>query len=46
MFIKKNRQAINFYLKNGFKITDESIDSETKETQYTMIWLKQNKKQT
>lgn len=35
---KKNIQAINFYRKNEFKIIKESIESETRETEYTMMW--------
>lgn len=37
---KKNINAINFYKKNDFKITNESIDQDTNEIEYTMIWNK------
>lgn len=35
---KKNINAINFYQKNDFMITDESIDEDTNEVEYTMTW--------
>lgn len=35
---KKNRNAINFYKKNGFVVTSENIDSDTDEIEYTMTW--------
>jgi ribosomal protein S18 acetylase RimI-like enzyme len=34
----KNTQAINFYHKHGFKITDEKKNSDTNEVEYTMQW--------
>lgn len=34
----KNRKAINFYHKHGFKIVDESCCSATKEKQLLMCW--------
>lgn len=37
---KKNINAINFYKKNGFTIKSESIDKNTNEIEYTMIWDK------
>ena len=37
---KKNTNAINFYKKNHFIVKDESIDENTKEIEYTMIWNK------
>lgn len=37
---KKNINAINFYKKNGFTIKSESIDKNTNEIEYTMIWNK------
>lgn len=37
---KKNTKAINFYKKNNFVITNENIDNNTKETEYTMTWNK------
>lgn len=35
---KKNTNAISFYKKNGFVITSENIDNNTKEIEYTMTW--------
>lgn len=35
---KKNTNAINFYKKNDFIITSESIDKNTNEIEYTMTW--------
>lgn len=35
---KKNTRAINFYKKNDFVITSESIDENTNEIEYTMTW--------
>lgn len=37
---KKNINAINFYKKNGFAITSESIEENTNEVEYTMTWNK------
>ena len=37
---KKNINAISFYKKNGFVITNENIDENTNEIEYTMIWEK------
>lgn len=37
---KKNTNAISFYKKNGFVITNESIDESTNEAEYIMIWEK------
>lgn len=37
---KKNTNAICFYKKNGFVITSENIDNNTKEIEYTMTWNK------
>ena len=37
---KKNAKAINFYKKNNFEIRDKSIDKNTNEIEYTMIWNK------
>ena len=37
---KKNKKAINFYKKNNFIITSESIDKNTNEIEYTMTWSK------
>lgn len=38
---KKNIDAIKFYKKNNFVITNESIDQRTNEIEYTMTWIKQ-----
>lgn len=35
---KNNAQAVNFYLKNGFVIIKEQIDSKTNETELIMEW--------
>ena len=37
---KKNKNAISFYKKNGFVITNENMDNNTKEIEYTMTWNK------
>lgn len=37
---KKNTHAIHFYKKNGFIITNENIDENTGELEYTMVWNK------
>lgn len=37
---KKNINAINFYKKNNFIITNENIDKDTNEIEYTMSWNK------
>lgn len=37
---KKNSKTINFYLKNGFKVKEESVDEETGELEYLMEWIK------
>lgn len=37
---KKNKNAIAFYEQNNFETVEESIDSQTNETEYTMIWRK------
>lgn len=37
---KKNINAIKFYKKNGFVITNEKIDKKTNEIEYTMTWNK------
>ncbi len=39
---KKNTNAINFYKKNDFAITSESIDKKTNEIEYIMIWNKKS----
>ena len=35
---KKNTAAVSFYRKRGFQIDKESVDPETAELEYTMIW--------
>lgn len=35
---EKNKKAYEFYLKNGFILKDELIDSDTGEKDYLMIW--------
>lgn len=35
---KKNTTAVSFYRKRGFQIDKESVDPETSELEYTMIW--------
>lgn len=37
---KKNINAIKFYKKNDFVITNESVDEDTNEVEYTMTWNK------
>lgn len=34
----KNKNAVNFYYKNGFKVLDEHFSEETKEIEYTMFF--------
>lgn len=35
---QKNEPAVAFYRKRGFQIDKESVDPETGETEYTMLW--------
>lgn len=35
---EKNKKAIKFYQKNGFKIIKEDIDKTTNEKEYMMLW--------
>ena len=37
---EKNRKAIKFYEKNGFKIVKEAVDKENNEKEFRMIWNK------
>ena len=37
---KKNTKAIQFYLKNEFKIVEKIIDKENDEVEYIMLWKK------
>lgn len=34
----KNKRAIHFYLKKGFRIVEDGIDSDTNEKEYRMFW--------
>ncbi|AWI05749.1 N-acetyltransferase [Clostridium drakei] len=34
----KNKNAVNFYYKNGFKVLDEHLNEETSEIEYTMLF--------
>lgn len=34
----KNKNAVNFYHKNGFKVLDEHFNEETNEIEYTMLF--------
>jgi len=36
----KNKVAVNFYKKHGFKIQKEKINDDTKEKEYSMVWRK------
>lgn len=36
----QNQSAINFYLREGFTIIDESMDENTQELELTMKWIK------
>lgn len=35
---KKNRNAVNFYVKNGFVIKEELLDGQTDEEEFLMGW--------
>ncbi|AJE50199.1 MULTISPECIES: N-acetyltransferase [Paenibacillus] len=37
---QSNTKAFNFYTKNGFTIQAESVDAETEEKEFVMIWTK------
>ncbi|WP_202078800.1 N-acetyltransferase [Caldalkalibacillus salinus] len=37
---QKNKNAIHFYLKNGFRIEADTIDEPTAESEYVMVWEK------
>lgn len=37
---QQNEDAVNFYLKNDWLIEEESLDSETAEKEYIMVWRK------
>lgn len=38
---QKNERAVQFYLREGFVITEEKIDENTKEIEYEMKWKKE-----
>ena len=40
---QQNRRAVDFYLKEGLFISSNGIDEDTAETDYTMIWDKNEK---
>lgn len=35
---KKNEKAVQFYVKQGFKMVQEQIDEDTNEIEYTLVW--------
>lgn len=35
---QKNKRAIKFYLREGFKIQSENVDDNTAEKEFTMTW--------
>lgn len=35
---QKNERAVAFYLREGFSMQFESVDEDTGETEYTMLW--------
>lgn len=37
---QKNTKALNFYLREGFEVISESLDPDTQELEYTMLWKK------
>ncbi|MBT2757644.1 N-acetyltransferase [Mesobacillus foraminis] len=37
---KRNKKAVNFYLKNGFVIKEETLDEQTSEEEFLMEWEK------
>ena len=37
---KKNKRAINFYIKNKLTISEENVDKDTGEKEYLMEWKK------
>ncbi|MGL4362969.1 MAG: N-acetyltransferase [Cellulosilyticaceae bacterium] len=41
---EKNIKAINFYIKQGFKIIEKTVDENTGEIEMSMEWKKINKK--
>lgn len=39
---KKNKRAVQFYLREGFYVVSEQLDEETGEQEYTMLWGKKS----
>ena len=39
-FYQKNQKAVSFYLREGFSVFSQSLDEDTNEREYTMIWNK------
>ena len=37
---QKNQKAVSFYLREGFSVFSQSLDEDTNEREYTMIWNK------
>lgn len=37
---KKNNNAVKFYLENGFVVKEESLDEQTAEEEFLMVWEK------
>lgn len=37
---QRNTNAIDFYLRNGFEITEEVMDQQTSQKEYIMMWRK------
>lgn len=37
---QKNQKAVSFYLREGFSVFSQSLDEDTNEREYTMIWSK------
>ncbi len=37
---QKNQKAVSFYLREGFSVLSQSLDEDTNEMEYTMIWNK------
>lgn len=40
---QKNRRALNFYLREGLSVVSKEVDEDTGETDYTMMWNKDEK---
>lgn len=37
---KKNKRAVDFYLREGFLVTEQQEDKETAEVEYEMVWTR------